>query len=239
MINDFEKIRQALADYNPLKNSRVHKRASVLIPLLESEGEIFVMLTRRSTKMRSHPGQVSFPGGKQESDDEGSIYTALRETQEEIGLPGEKVDVIGMLDQILSLHYYLVTPYIGLVPSDFVPVPNKDEIESVFKVPLTFFMKSESHWSEEKQTFSFPVLVHHFEYQGYDIWGLTAKLIFRLLEVGLGYVPDFPVHHPDSPTWMEWTLEYNGNGLGFDSELLSHSKKKFKSIIENPSINLK
>ena len=208
MIHDFEKIRKALADHNPLKNSFVRKRASVLIPMLESEGEIFLMLTRRSNKMSSHPGQVSFPGGKEDSCDEGSMHTALRETYEEIGLPREKVDVVGMLEQILSLHYYLVTPYVGLIPSDFEPLPNTDEIESVFKVPLAFFMKSENHWSEEKKILAVPVLVHHFEYQGYDIWGLTAKLIFRLLEVGLGYIPDFPVHHPDSPTWMARTLEY-------------------------------
>ena len=224
MIGDVEKIRQALADHHPLNNSRVRKRASVLIPLLESEGEIYVMLTRRSSEMRSHPGQVSFPGGKQDNNDENSLQTALRETHEEIGLPAENVDVIGTLDQILSLHYYLVTPYVGLIPSDFVPVPNTDEIESVFKVPLAFFMKSENHWSEEKKTFASPVLVHHFEYQGYDIWGLTAKLIFRLLEVGLGYVPDFPVHHPESQTWMARTLEYSGEELGFESELFSHSE---------------
>ena len=98
MIGDVEKMRQDLADHHPLKNSRVHKRASVLIPLLESEGETCVMLTRRSSEMRSHPGQVSFPGGKQDSDDEDSLQTALRETHEEIGLPGKKVDVIGTLD---------------------------------------------------------------------------------------------------------------------------------------------
>ena len=226
MTGDVEKIRQSLAYHDPLKNSRVHKRASVLIPLLESEGEIYVMLTRRSSEMRSHPGHVTFPGGKQDSNDEDSLQTALRETNEEIGLLGEKVDVIGTLDQILSLHYYLVTPYVGLIPSDFVPVPNTDEIESVFKVPLAFFMKSENHRSEEKKIFTSPVLVHHFEYQEYDIWGLTAKLIFRLLEVGLGYIPDFPVHHPDSQTWMARTLEYSGEELGFESELFSHSEHR-------------
>ena len=209
MIREVERIIKALAEHNPPKNSKVRKRASVLIPLLESEGEIFLMLTRRSNEMRSHPGQVSFPGGKQDSDDENSMHTALRETHEEIGLSWEKINIIGKLDQILSLHYYLVTPYVGLIPSDFEPVPNTDEIESVFKVPLAFFMKSENHWSEEKKTFSFPIIVHHFEYQGYDIWGLTAKLIFRLLEVGLDFVPDFPVHHPDSPTWMSRTMQYN------------------------------
>tara|TARA_B100000686_G_C16506887_1_gene820034 strand:- start:186 stop:881 length:696 start_codon:yes stop_codon:yes gene_type:complete len=226
MICDVEKIRQGLAEHNPLKNSQVRKRASVLIPILESEGETYLMLTRRSIEMRSHPGQVSFPGGKQDRDDECSMHTALRETNEEIGLPEKKVDVIGMLDQILSLHYYLVTPYVGLIPSDFVPIPNIEEIESVFKVPLSFFMKSDNHWSEEKKASPFPLIVHHFEYQGYDIWGLTAKLIFRLLEVGLGYVPDFPVHHPDSPTWMEYTLEFSGEELGIESEMLRNSEKR-------------
>ncbi len=70
------------------------------------------------------------------------------------------------------------------------------------------------------------MLVHHFEYQGFDIWGLTAKLILRLLEVGLGHVPDFPVHHPDSPTWMERTLEYCGEELVFESEPLSHPEQR-------------
>ena len=87
MTGGVEKIRQSLADYDPLKNYRVRKRASVLIPLLESEGETYVMLTRRSSEMRSHPGQISFPGGKQDSDDEDPLQTALRETHEEIGLP--------------------------------------------------------------------------------------------------------------------------------------------------------
>ena len=87
MIGDFEKIKQSLADHHPLKNYRVQKRASVLIPLLESEDDIYVMLTLRYSEMRSHPGQVSFPGGKQDSNDENSLQTALRETHEEIGLP--------------------------------------------------------------------------------------------------------------------------------------------------------
>ena len=226
MISNFKDIRQALADHQPLKNTRIHKRASVLIPLLKIEGEVYIMLTLRSSKMSSHPGQVSFPGGKQDSNDQNSLQTALRETHEEIGLPAKKIEVIGTLDQILSLHYYLVTPFVGLIPSNFVPVPNTDEIDSVFKVPLTFFMKSENHWSEEKMTFSYPVLVHHFEYQGYDIWGLTAKLIFRLMEVGLGYVPDYPVHHPDSPTWMALTFEYKGEDEEFESEVFSKSKLK-------------
>lgn len=204
-----KKIRQGLAKHHPQKNPQIQKRASVLIPLLQTEGEPFVMLTQRSNKLRSHAGQVSFPGGKQDQKDKNSLETALRETHEEIGLSQEKVEIIGTLDQILSLHYYLVTPFVGIIPENFVPIPNEDEIEAVFKVPLSFFMNSEQHWTEEFETQFETILVHHFEFQGFDIWGLTAKLILRLLEIGLGHTPDFPVHHPDSPTWMQKTLDHS------------------------------
>ena len=150
------------------------------------------------------------------------METALRETHEEIGLPPEKVEIIGTLDQILSLHYYLVTPFVALIPDDFVPIPNTGEIEAVFKVPLTFFMNGDNHWTEEFKTPIATVLAHHFDFQGYDIWGLTAKLILRLLEIGLGHLPDFPVHHPDSPTWIERTLDFSGEEQPFDSEAFSH-----------------
>ena len=185
----------------------------MLIPLLESEGELFVLLTQRSEHLHSHAGQVSFPGGKQDTQDANSLETALRETHEEIGLPPEKVEIIGTLDQILSLHYYLVTPFVAHIPDDFVPIPNTGEIEAVFKVPLTFFMNGDNHWTEELKTPIATVLAHHFDFQGYDIWGLTAKLILRLLEIGLGHLPDFPVHHPDSPTWIERSLDFSGEEL--------------------------
>ena len=221
-----KKIRQGLADHHPLKNSQIQKRASVLIPLLESEGELFILLTQRSEHLHSHAGQVSFPGGKQDTQDANSLETALRETHEEIGLPPEKVEIIGTLDQILSLHYYLVTPFVALIPDDFVPIPNTGEIEAVFKVPLTFFMNGDNHWTEEFKTPIATVLAHHFDFQGYDIWGLTAKLILRLLEIGLGHLPDFPVHHPDSPNWIERTLDFSGEELPFDSEAFSHIEQR-------------
>jgi len=216
-----KKIRYGLANHHPLNNSQIQKRASVLIPLLESEGEIFVLFTRRSEHLRSHAGQVSFPGGKQDTQDVNSLETALRETHEEIGLAPEKVEIIGTLDQILSLHNYLVTPFVALIPEDFVPVPNVSEIQATFKVPLNFFMNGDNHWTEEFKTPIATVLAHHFDYHGYDIWGLTAKLILRLLEIGLGHLPDFPVHHPSNPTWMERALEFSGDELPFNSEKFS------------------
>ena len=205
------KIRQGLKFFQPQNNSNFQRRASVLIPLLEFEGEIFVLFTERAKHLRSHPGQVSFPGGKQEYKDANSLHTALRETHEEIGLKPEKVEILGRLDQIISLYNYLVTPFVGLIPSDFNPNPNPDEIEIVFKVPLSFFMNSEKHWSEEYESTFGKVLIHHFDFDGVDIWGLTAKLILRLLEIGLNHAPDFQVHHPDYPTWMERAQDQNLN----------------------------
>ena len=118
------KIKQGLKVYRPPKNSNFQRRASVLIPLLEIRGELFVLFTERSRHLRTHAGQVSFPGGKKDSQDSNSLDTALRETYEEIGLHAEKVEILGSIDQIISLYNYLVTPFVGLIPSDFKPNPN-------------------------------------------------------------------------------------------------------------------
>ena len=206
-----EKIRQGLKDYQPQNNSNFKRKASVLIPLIEIRGEIFVLFTERSKNLRSHPGQVSFPGGKQDYQDTNSLETALRETHEEIGLHPEKVEILGRIDQIISLYNYLVTPFVGLIPSDFKPNPNRNEIEKVFKVPLSFFLNGKKHWSEEYESLSVKVLIHHFDFDGFDIWGLTSKLILRLLEIGLDHEPDFLVHHPDYPTWMERAQNHHEN----------------------------
>ena len=112
---------------------------------------------------------------------------------------------------ILSIQKYLVTPFVGVIPYDFTPIPNLDEIESVFRVPLSFFMKSNNHWAEEYQASKAIVFMHHFDFEGYDIWGMTAKLILRLLEIGLDHVPDFPVHHGYPPVWTPWSLRPMGD----------------------------
>ena len=205
-----DRIRSKLGEFRPQENGMTTRRASVLIPLQIQSDSVKLLLTKRSGNLRSHSGQVSFPGGKQDSSDRSPLDTALRESHEEIGLNPEEVTILGCLDQIISLHFYLVTPYVGLIPDGFQPRINTLEIESVFMVPLTFFLKGGKHWSEEMHHRKFPVISHHFQYQDYDIWGLTAKLILRLLEVGLDFVPDYTVHHPDAPTWIESAQQFNG-----------------------------
>ena len=188
-------------------NHQVQHKASVLILILKKE-ELSLLLTRRSKKLRSHSGQVAFPGGKQDPKDANPLETALRETQEEVGLVKTQVQILGQIDQILSIHNYLVTPYVGQIPADFHPTPNYAEIESVFSVPISFFMQAENHTAKERSQHFRPYLCHHFFYQDYDIWGLTALLILRLLEIGFHYIPPYSVYHPASPTWMELTQQF-------------------------------
>ena len=106
------RIEANLRSFKPAFNELPERRASVLIPLLEREGQTLLLLTKRSEKLRSHSGQVSFPGGKQDEQDQSSLETALREAREEIGLESKSVRILGCLDQIISLHFYLVTPFV-------------------------------------------------------------------------------------------------------------------------------
>ena len=213
------RIEANLSSFKPAINELPERRASVLIPLLEREGQTLLLLTKRSEKLRSHSGQVSFPGGKQDEQDQSSLETALREAREEIGLESKSVRILGCLDQIISLHFYLVTPFVGLIPSDFEAKVDSVETESVFEVPLEFFLDSGHHWSEELNHRKYPVISHHFKFQHYDIWGLTAKLILRLLEVGLQHQPDYPIHHPQAPPWMELAQHFDGTEESLSSKI--------------------
>ena len=99
-----EELKRRLSRYHPPQNLNVQKRASVLIPLFEQEGEVYMLLTRRAGQLRTHSGQVSFPGGKADEQDQDSLATALREAHEEIGLRPEQVTILGQIDQVVSRY---------------------------------------------------------------------------------------------------------------------------------------
>lgn len=204
-------IEARLASYRPPLNPKPLKRASVLIPLFERNGEVHLLLTRRASHLRSHSGQVSFPGGKQDAEDVDALATALRESQEEVGLEPEGVRILGQIDQITSLHHYLVTPFVGQIPEAFQPHPNPEEIESVFTVPLAFFLNPGNHRSQEITHREVPFYSHHFLFGDYDVWGMTAMLILRFLEVTLQYVPPYPVYHPGAASWFEMAQRFDGH----------------------------
>ncbi|MBV1871908.1 MAG: CoA pyrophosphatase [Gammaproteobacteria bacterium] len=155
--------------------------SAVLVALTNCNSEPEVLLTRRTKHLSRNPGEVCFPGGKWEEDDADLLVTALRESHEEVGLRPEWVDVVGGLKPIVARSGLNVAPYVGIIDSTLDLQPTSDELDSVFRTPLRFFMdeKNISPYKHEfnGQEFSFP----GFVYEGYTIWGLTAYIIVDMV----------------------------------------------------------
>ena len=159
-------------------------KAAVLIALTDEENPE-VIYTLRSNKVSSHQGEVSFPGGMQEESDSSLIMTALRESEEEIGLPQNCVKILGSLDTMVSRFNVSVTPFVGVIPGDVELNTSSEEIEACFKVPLSFLLKDKRYRNDEVnrngETFYMPA----YKYSSYVIWGLTAMITVNFLNRAL------------------------------------------------------
>ncbi|KAL3522415.1 hypothetical protein ACH5RR_015249 [Cinchona calisaya] len=179
------------------------KRAAVLICLFEGEaGEFRVILTKRSSKLSTHSGEVALPGGKAEEGDANDAETATREAKEEIGLNPSLVNVVTTLEPFLSKHLLRVIPVIGILSDRmaFNPAPNSAEVEAIFDAPLEMFLKDENRRSEEREWMGDKYLMHFFDYEmagkKYLIWGLTAGILIRAASVVYQRPPAFLEQHP-------------------------------------------
>ncbi|XP_048461793.1 peroxisomal coenzyme A diphosphatase NUDT7 isoform X5 [Rhincodon typus] len=146
--------------------------------------------------LHSSRGEVCFPGGKQDMKDRNDIDTALREAQEEIGLPPDQVEVVCKLVPIINKDGILVTPVVAFIEETFQPQPNADEVSDVFVLPLYHFLKSEEHSSTP---YDMSMLIHFFTFKdrhlhkSFTIWGLTAQVCIIVAYVALGQKPLFKV----------------------------------------------
>lgn len=158
------------------------RAASVLIALIAHPPGMTVLLTRRAAHLSSHADQIAFPGGKADAADADAIATALREAQEEVGLPGSHVQVLGVLPVYAMGLRYAVTPVVGLVQPDFELRVNAREVAQVFEVPLAFLMNPAHHRRRQlddgRQWFSMPY--QDAQGQEHDIWGATAGMLRSL-----------------------------------------------------------
>lgn len=159
--------------------------AAVLFPIVVRDAGHTVMLTQRTAHLRDHAGQISFPGGRVEADDLSPTHTALRETEEEVGLSRERVEILGFLPEYRTGTGFRVTPVVGLVHPPFALQPDPFEVAEVFEVPLAFLLDPANHQRHEmhyrgalRQYFAMP-------YGDYFIWGATAGMI-RSLSQRLG-----------------------------------------------------
>ncbi|KAL6333763.1 hypothetical protein AAG906_028949 [Vitis piasezkii] len=182
---------------------RKPNRAAVLICLFQGEnGDLHVILTKRSSTLSSHSGEVSLPGGKREEGDADDIETAMREAKEEIGLDPSLVKPVTVLEPFVDKRGMIVVPVVGILSDKkaFVPAPNASEVEAVFDTPLEMFLKDENRRAEEREWMGDKYLLHYFDYEAenerYVIWALTAGILIRTASIVYQRPPAFLERKP-------------------------------------------
>ncbi len=156
--------------------------AGVLIPVIEREPGLSVLLTQRAAELKHHAGQISFPGGRMEAHDSDIQATALRETHEEVGIAPDKVTVIGYLEPMPTVTGYAVTPIIGIIECpDTLNIDHK-EVEHAFEVPLAFLLDKRNARAAERDIRGRKVAIVEFLFEQYRIWGATAYMLVKLRE---------------------------------------------------------
>lgn len=175
-IRRFQHVRN-IAPEQDFPLTKPGKPAAVLIPIIKRENQLTVLFTQRSSHLKHHPSQVSFPGGKQETSDKDLVETALRETHEEIGITPEKVSVLGSLHKFRTVSRYEVTPFVSLVNPSFTLVLDKNEVESVFEVPLVYLLDIQNHLIHSVKRNGKQQPIYFIPWQDKMIWGATAAFV--------------------------------------------------------------
>ena len=153
--------------------------AAVLIPIITREASLSVLLTERSPDLKHHAGQISFPGGRMDAADRDIRATALRETQEEVGIDPANVEIIGYLDPNPTVTGYAVTPVVALVDLQQELVIDPLEVKSAFEVPLSFLLDEDNQQSAEREFEGVMVPIAEFNFGQYRIWGATASMLIQ------------------------------------------------------------
>lgn len=175
-----EKLRQRMSAY-PFNDLPVDlPEAAVLMPFVD-QPDPELILTVRAQGMPTHAGEVAFPGGKRDPGDRDLLHTALRESHEEVGLAQREVEVIGQLSPLASRFGMKVTPFVGVVRAGVDLTPEPGEIETIFQVPLSFFLEEEPELSPPIDFYGRRLCMPSYSYEDKRIWGLTAFMILDLI----------------------------------------------------------
>ena len=160
--------------------------AAVLVPIVERRPDLTVLLTQRTDHLNDHAGQISFPGGRIDPGDPDAAAAALRETEEEIGLPARHVSMIGRLDTYVTRTGFEVVPWVGLLRPPFPIEPDSFEVAEVFEVPLGFILDPANRETHGRHYQGKERLFYVFRYGDRYIWGATAGMLVNLAEVLAG-----------------------------------------------------
>lgn len=163
-------------------NQQGLKKAAVLLPLIKRQNGLNLIFTERALHLRHHPGQISFPGGRYESSDHSLQQTALRETEEEIGILQRQVSIFGSLPNLPTISGFEISPFLGFVDDDHTILIDQQEVRSVFEVPLSHLLDVNNYYKQhlfanKKRHFTYCI-----PYQNRLIWGATAQMLKNLQE---------------------------------------------------------
>lgn len=161
--------------------------AAVLMPIYEYEGEYFMVFTKRTDKVQNHKGQISFPGGRYEEADGNLLQTALREAHEEIGLLPGDVDILGELDEEMTVATnFLISPYVAAIPYPYPFEISPDEVQELLKIPISTLL-DKRNFHKELTTEGGVIHEGYFYHVGGDvIWGATARILKRFFDLIYG-----------------------------------------------------
>ncbi len=172
--SDFDLNPEIMASWPEMKNLRP---AAVLIPLIDRAHGLNVILTKRASHLKHHPGQIAFPGGKVDESDASVTAAALREAHEEIGLEPDNVQVLGQMPFHETVTHFNITPIIGRVKTPFIPTPEPAEVAEVFEVPLAHLTNPANYRIEGRFWGGSKRLYYVVPYGPYYIWGATARML--------------------------------------------------------------
>lgn len=179
-----DEVRERLENANPGREAPLpiasQRRAGVLAPLFVRDGALWVLLTKRTESVERHRGQIAFPGGGQEQDDESLYATALRETEEEIGVAPADVRYLGALSPLTTITDFYVEPYVGAIPYPYPFRLQESEIAGLIEVPVLALLDPAALETKPLPGRPEPVLFYHYEET--VIWGATARMLKELLD---------------------------------------------------------
>jgi 8-oxo-dGTP pyrophosphatase MutT (NUDIX family) len=165
------------------------RSAGVLVPLRASGGEVTVVLARRTERVPHHKGQVCFPGGSRDPGDRDLLATALRESEEELGIRPGDVTLLGSMDPVPTVTGFFIKPFVARIPDDARFLLNEFEVAEVFDAPLSVFSDFPRYRAAETTFLGKPYKVYFLDFGKLTIWGATARILHRLGEIAVGNPP--------------------------------------------------
>ncbi len=185
-----ERITDKLSSRTPQKlRIKNFRPAAIIIPVFEKNDEAHILLTVRTDTVGHHKGQISCPGGARDPEDNSLQETALRETEEEVGIPMSDVNIIDRLDDFPTISSFQVTPFVATIPYPYPANINRDEVAELLEVPLSLFLNDHSFEMKEREWNGIKYPLYYYYFQNRSIWGVTGHILNRFIDQVFEYNP--------------------------------------------------